>query len=160
MIRKLTEEHKKKISEAIKLQHQTRDNYAMNGKKHKEETKIKMSIASKGKPKTEEHIFNWQRRMSELRLDGKFNQLNKGMTNRKGKYQSNNKITHVVYVCQIGNFHRVPSGMIIHHLDLDSTNNEPSNLFMLTWSTHSKFHAEICKRMKLIKEQNMLEVDN
>jgi hypothetical protein len=148
MIKHLTEEHKKKIADAIRLQHPNRDNYAMNGKKHKEETKLKMSLASKGKPKSKEHVKNWKESIKKLRAEGKFPQWNKGITNRKNKYISMNKISHKVYTSQPDNFYRVPVGIVIHHLDLDETNNNPTNLMMLDRNTHAKLHGTIWKMIR------------
>jgi len=58
---KLSEEHKRKISNTIKEQHRNLLNYAMNNKKHSEETKRKMSLARRG-----EERYNWKGGMSTL----------------------------------------------------------------------------------------------
>lgn len=148
MVKQLTNEHRRRISESIKLQHKTRDNYAMNGKKHNKETKIKMSLASKGHPKSKQHIKHWSDSMNRLRTNGELKQWNKGLTPRKGKYTPVYKISHKIYTSQPNNFYRVPRGMVIHHLDLNANNNNPSNLMMLDWSSHAKLHNQICKEMR------------
>lgn len=39
----------------------------------------------------------------------------------------------------------IPKGMVIHHMDLDNTNNEISNLQLMTNEDHIKLHAEFMK---------------
>jgi hypothetical protein len=50
---------------------------------------------------------------------------------------------HVIAYCKSRGITEVPSGFVVHHLDMDKKNNEPSNLVMLTNSDHLLLHAWI-----------------
>lgn len=75
---KQTIEHTKRIVKAIKFQYKINCNYGMKGKRHSEETKAKMSLASINKPKSKQHIENWLKSMNKLREEGKLIPWNKG----------------------------------------------------------------------------------
>ena len=70
----------------------------MQGKKHSEDTKLKMSIASKGKPKSEEHIAKMKLRKFSDELKQKLSLIKKGKpgnssTCRGMKWWNNGVIT-------------------------------------------------------------------
>ncbi len=144
---KQTEEHRRRIKESVIKEHKSNPNYAMKGKKHSEETKQKMSLSKKGKPHSKEHVKNWLDSMNELRSSGKLITWNKGLTPRKGKYAGNSYKSHRVW-CTSNGFSHVPSGTIIHHLDLNPKNNVPKNLIMMDKETHRNLHVEICKGLR------------
>lgn len=139
---KQSEEHRKKIIKAIRLQHKINPSYGMKGKVHSDKTKDKMSQASIGKPKTELHKIHWMRSMNKLRKEGKLIAWNKGLTPRVGKYKSSTYKSHRVYYSVIGNHPYIPKGMVIHHIDFDSKNNNSSNLIMIDKSLHHKWHNQ------------------
>lgn len=145
---KQSKEHKERIIQAIRLQHKTNLNYGMNGKKHTNPTKKKMSLASLGKSKSKSHIFNWQKAMNKLRKEGKLKAWNKGLTPRIMSYPRATYRSHRSWTSQKDNFYRVPKGMIIHHIDLNPYNNNSSNLVMLDNSTHHKLHNQMCLIMR------------
>ena len=141
---KQTEEHRKRIIESIRLQHKLNPNYGMKGKKHLEKTKVKMSKSKLGKKMSEEHKKNWMDSMKKLKENGKIIIWNKGLTPRIGKYKNNHYKTHQVYRSQKDNLPYIPKGMVIHHIDLNPSNDKPCNLIMMDKSTHHKLHNKIC----------------
>lgn len=48
---------------------------------------------------------------------------------------------------QYNKVHRIPQGLIIHHLDFNPKNNNINNLQLLTERVHGKFHGEFAKRL-------------
>lgn len=94
---KMSEEHKKnislalksyykhpknreKISKVIKQQHIVNPNYGMKNKKHSNTTKKKMSNSSTGKTMSTPHKKNWLDSMNKLRKEGQLVIWNKGLT--------------------------------------------------------------------------------
>ena len=145
---KATPEHRRRISEAVSLQHKINKNYAMNGKTHTEETKKKMHDINIGKTMSYEAKKNWNKSMKKLRQEGKLVAWNKGLTPRKGKYKSMNYQSHKVWTSQKENLPFVPKGMVIHHLNLNSMDNRAENLLMLEKKMHHSIHNKICSEMR------------
>lgn len=48
---------------------------------------------------------------------------------------------HRVVMCQLLGTTRLPDGLQVHHIDEDRTNNDPSNLALVTARGHAKLHA-------------------
>jgi len=145
---KQTPEHKRRISEAVTLQHKINNNYAMKGKKHTKETKKKMHDSSIGRTMSDEAKKNWKESMDKLRQEGKLVVWNKGLTPRKGKYKSMNYQSHKVWASQKENLPFVPKGMVIHHLNLNPTDNRAENLLMLERKMHHSIHNKMCLEMR------------
>ena len=119
------------------------------GKPLLEETKRKMRLVAKGF--CQKHKLESRNKMSttkkKLYAEGKI----KPWSYIDGKASERERLnTHQVHKiwCEANNIHRVPSGCVIHHLDLNPTNNHPSNLQLLDRQTHSIFHNEIIKMIK------------
>lgn len=60
-------------------------------------------------------------------------------------YQANetqNRVKeHRVVACQMLGLNRLPEGTHVHHIDEDRTNNDPSNLAIVTGRGHRRLHA-------------------
>ena len=39
----------------------------------------------------------------------------------------------------------IPDGHVVHHIDLDPSNNAPENLEAMTYSEHRKLHSALCE---------------
>jgi hypothetical protein len=59
------------------------------------------------------------------------------MTGRTGKHV----YKHTVVMCELLNTPSIPEGMHVHHIDGDKTNNDPSNLALVTSAGHRRLHA-------------------
>ena len=60
--------------------------------------------------------------------------------------KSRRVFTHHVRYCEHHGLDRVPPGMVVHHIDHNRSNNDPSNLVMMTASEHTRLHcAERCR---------------
>ena len=57
---------------------------------------------------------------------------------------------HSVVMCELLGISGIPEGIEIHHIDGDKTNNEPSNLALVTSGGHRRLHARSpLKRLSL-----------
>jgi hypothetical protein len=89
-----------------------------------------------------------------IELDGmKFYKDNKGYY-RTAKIKNSERIRLHVYIYEKANNIKVPKDYDIHHKDLNKSNNEPSNLAMMTHSEHRKLHS-IGKKHKLSEETKL-----
>ena len=78
---------------------------------------------------------------------------NKGLTPRTEEYKTPMrrikgkmfKASVVNWCGQRENLPFVPNGFVIHHLDCNPKNNEPSNLILLKGEDHSKLHHQLSK---------------
>lgn len=61
-------------------------------------------------------------------------------TGRKG---SKYVFTHVLVVCEALGLTELPAGWNVHHIDGDKTNNDLSNLALVTMSAHQRIHAQL-----------------
>jgi hypothetical protein len=59
-------------------------------------------------------------------------------TGRKG---CKHVFVHHIVMCQALGLTEIPRGMIVHHIDHNPTNNNLSNLQMMTPSAHSRLHS-------------------
>jgi hypothetical protein len=90
-----------------------------------------------GAEQYEARIRNWRTRGRDIvRGDGWFIDEDgyKIVKCVDGKWRKEHHIS-------LGLLSGVPAGMVIHHLDGDKLNNDPSNLEMVSNSTHSREHA-------------------
>ena len=84
---------------------------------------------------------------------------NPGYIDGKHKQRSNRKMlgrsvfSRVVW-CRYNQIYKVPFGYVIHHLDLNPENNNPTNLQILPDNMHKSFHADIV--VKAIKGESVL----
>jgi hypothetical protein len=144
-----TEEYRKKLSEARNRFLQDKDKFnkwkeqvrnanvgnqyakgskAWIGRKHTEESKEKMRLKQIGvRP------GNY--------LDGRSHNPIRRKTKNRGPY------SHYVYCSQPENLHRIPSGMVIHHKDLNPLNDTPENLIMLPDDYHRSLHNKIIMKI-------------
>lgn len=53
-----------------------------------------------------------------------------------------------IWCSQAENLKYIPRGFIVHHLDLNKSNNNPSNLILLDRSSHYKLHWAIKKAQR------------
>ena len=70
-------------------------------------------------------------------------------TGRKG---SNHVFLHNVVICEHLGLTEIPKGFCVHHIDGNKTNNDISNLCLLTTGAHSKLHQlqnKMCKVQRL-----------
>lgn len=146
---KMSEEHKRKLIESIKLNHKVNENYGMKNKKHNSETIEKMRQKAIGRKMTESQLLNWSNAMDKLRQEGRLIAWNKGLTTRTNPYINNRYKSHKVWTNY--NLYHVPKGFHVHHIDLDSNNNHIDNLFLMSKSDHAILHNVICKEMRLLK---------
>lgn len=73
---------------------------------------------------------------------------------KNGKYRNFSK-----YMCIYSHTNQceIPLGYQVHHIDFDRTNNEPSNLQLLTEEEHRKLHSEECSKAVIaVDEQNRI----
>lgn len=59
-------------------------------------------------------------------------------TGRKG---SRYIFQHTLVMCEAIGLTELPRGFVVHHIDRDRANNDPSNLALMTMAAHSKLHA-------------------
>ena len=52
-------------------------------------------------------------------------------------------VSHLVWCSQKGNLPYIPSGCVIHHIDLNPSNNKPDNLLLLPSGWHDEIHKKI-----------------
>ena len=57
-----------------------------------------------------------------------------------GSADGNRALEHIVVWCKQHGFSEVPRGYVVHHLDHDRLNNEPSNLLLMTIADHLAYH--------------------
>lgn len=53
---------------------------------------------------------------------------------------------HIIVYCETHNLTEIPEGYVVHHIDLDKLNNDPSNLRLMTVSDHMKLHWELRRK--------------
>ena len=116
------------------------------GRKQSEETKQKISLTLKGKmPKN----------INQFIKCGEKTRFSKLIITRSKKYfrprmkinGRNYFISQIVWM-QSNNFHRIPNGTGVHHIDCDPENNEPSNLILLTENYYIAGHHKISELFK------------
>ena len=66
----------------------------------------------------------------------------------KGYYFRHEPLHVAIYEAYNGQI--VPPGYQVHHKDLNKSNNDPSNLQMMTRAEHSKLHNKVGKSRKVI----------
>lgn len=66
-----------------------------------------------------------------------------------GRSGSKHIFLHHLVICEHLGITEIPSGHSVHHIDTDKTNNDPSNLLLLTKSAHSKLHVKLRKEQRL-----------
>jgi hypothetical protein len=117
------------VRSAVKGNTYAKGNTFWIGRKHREDSKEKMKQKQLGvRP------GNY--------LDGRsHNPMRRQM--KRGKPYS-----HYVYCSQPDNFHRVPTGAVIHHKDMNLKNNSPDNLIMLPDDYHRSLHNKIIMKIK------------
>lgn len=57
-----------------------------------------------------------------------------------GRRSSHHIFEHSKVWCEHNNLTEIPKGFIVHHCDMDKTNNDISNLIMMEMGLHSKLH--------------------
>lgn len=122
----------------------------LKGKKQSPEFIKKRSEAIKkfwDKNKNSEGVLKRNRKISDKKKGKNWNYIDGKSDYRKRPTKNGRLVSHIVW-CQANNIHRVPDGCVIHHIDLDTENNSPENLQLMTPDFHSKLHAYIAKRMK------------
>lgn len=63
-------------------------------------------------------------------------------------YRANGKMiprSHKVWLDSNPLFKEIPEGYVIHHLDGDSTNDDPSNLVLMRFHLHAAYHYKYIK---------------
>lgn len=135
----VSEETKKKIKENRKGIPSFRPNFHPDGFKgpHAEESKQKMSITKK-KLFAEGKIKPWSY------IDGLSGKRKRRMKRINGKYHL---VSHLIW-CSENVPYFVPKDFVIHHIDLNSDNNNAENLLMLPKGEHSRIHNAIIKELK------------
>lgn len=63
-------------------------------------------------------------------------------TGRKG---CNHVFEHSVVMCQALGLTEIPAGFIVHHVDGDPSNNDISNLALMSAGAHSRLHQQLRK---------------
>ena len=58
-----------------------------------------------------------------------------------GRKRSEYVFVHNVVMCYELGMSEIPKGFVVHHIDLNKKNNDPSNLALMSCSAHSKLHA-------------------
>jgi len=163
----LSEEHKKKLRECIRPimppEHYIKIGLSQRGKKHSEETKRKISIAGKGKPKpprSEEH-----KRKLGLANSGPNSALWKGGISTEPyccvwtkEYKEEIK-ERDGYKCLNPMCNHNSKRLAVHHIDYNKKNCHPKNLISICTSCNSKanidrewhtsFYQEIIRRIYL-----------
>lgn len=57
---------------------------------------------------------------------------------------------HHIEFCLATGLTEIPKGFVIHHIDLNKKNNDPSNLAMMSMAAHARLHAML-KRMSKVQ---------
>lgn len=55
---------------------------------------------------------------------------------------------HHYEYCLANGLTEIPEGYVVHHIDLDTTNNEPDNLELLTRGEHTSLHRQLTEAKK------------
>ena len=78
-----------------------------------------------------------------------------------GKASGSTIAEHTIIYCSINNMTEIPEGFLVHHVDGDRANNNPTNLIMLSISDHMKLHAFFRKGATTIpqREYNSSELE-
>jgi len=140
------------------------------GQKHTEEAKEKNRIAHLGhipwnkgtkgicKGFNKHHVLKSKIKMSKTKkklfAEGKiipWNYLDGRSRKKQSKVPSkyiNGKmvsISHIVWCSQKENLPYIPTGFLVHHIDLNKYNNTPKNLLLINRSIHNYIHNNISK---------------
>lgn len=73
-----------------------------------------------------------------------------------GRVGSEHVFYHHVVVCQALGLSEIPKGFCVHHIDGNKSNNDISNLSLMTISAHSKLHSiqkNLCKVQRLFENE-------
>lgn len=140
--RKLTFGWKEKIGKANK------------GKKRTEKQKLALRKAFKGRKLSEEHKkiisinntgkgnpFYGKKHSKETKR--KMRENNWSYVDGKSKGRKRNQKEAYFNWCITNHIHRVPDGCIIHHIDRNPLNNNPSNLQLMDKRFHDQLHNEM-----------------
>lgn len=140
-----TKEILRKNSTGFKHNEKTKENIRKfhKGKILSEETKQKMSEAHKGrkrKPFKEET----KNKISIAQID-LWSKLKTSSDGKREKVYINGRqilISHLIWEKHYG---KIPDGYIIHHKDLNPSNNNINNLLMIERGKHNKLHRNLKK---------------
>jgi len=122
--------------------------YPMAGKKHKESTKKKMSLASKGKKKSKKHC----QKMAEIFKGPGSGRWRGGQFISRGRYfvwvGPRKYIQRSRIFTEMALGRQLKENEVVHHIDNKPINDDNSNLLICTRSYHMWLHSQINKYMR------------
>ena len=63
-----------------------------------------------------------------------------------GRVSRNSVQEHISVACQAAGITCLPAGHHVHHIDCNKSNNNPSNLIIVSPGVHSKIHTQMRTR--------------
>lgn len=117
------------------------------GKKASDETRLKMSLARKGKIKTTEHKL----KLSERKRGEKNPMWEGGKSFEKYPMEWTDTLKESIrqrdkYICRVCGSGQTGKALHIHHIDTDKKNCDPRNLIAICNSCHMKIHRKLWKK--------------
>jgi hypothetical protein len=139
---KKSEEHRKKISDKMKIIATNLNRDYLHNKKSKE-TKLKMSLASKGKKKTASHIMKMSISAIGKHSKDKCNFWKGGKTLEKYPVEWTATLRKSIrerdrYICRLCFKQQEDISYSVHHIDYNKDNLNPENLITLCKQCHQK----------------------
>jgi hypothetical protein len=82
--------------------------------------------------------------IKQYKVTRKFFHNNRWFVAIKGTFNGKKRMPHANYVWLLNNpaFEDVPPGYVIHHLDADSCNDDPTNLVLMKKHLHTAYHMK------------------
>ena len=129
----------------------------------------KYSIGKKIVQRDIEKLLPKRRKAYKRNQIGKNNSYWKGGITKKNKYiylripehpnagKNGYVAEHVVVACKKYNLEKIPKDMVVHHIDLDKTNNQLNNLYITRKKDHNALHWNLQQCAIELMKQGKIE---
>src|SRR4030067_2949826 len=107
------------------------------------------------------HYQNWQRHGDALYTD-KIRKIKQDKPNKYGYLEErgkNHRVVHRNIVEQMLGKH-LNSNDIVHHIDIDKSNNQPENLYVCSRSEHQNIHKQLERIASRLIKREIIDFEN